>query len=145
MYRRTLQTLVLSSLAALVAVPVLALDRIDLGPLHIHISNEAPPRARYERRPARPHRDAIWIRGSWDRQNDHWEWIAGRWERQRDRRHRWINARYTRVGCHWYRRRDCRWRYEPAHWSNQQVIEGEDYQSWRREHGRGQGRNHRQH
>jgi len=124
--------MVLTSLAALVAIPAVAQVRADVGPLHIRIATDAPPRVRYERRAARPHREDVWIRGYWDRQDDQWAWVSGRWERPSDRRHRWINARYRREGR--------AWRYEPAHWSNQQVIEGEDYQRWRNEHRSDRGR-----
>jgi hypothetical protein len=134
MYRRVLRSMVLTSLAGLIAIPASAQVRADLGPLHIRIATDAPPRVRYERRTPRPDRDAVWIKGYWDREDDRWAWVPGRWERPSDRRARWIDARYTREGCPWYRRRDCAWRYEPAHWSYQQVVEGEDYQRWRNEH-----------
>jgi hypothetical protein len=140
MYRRVLRSMVVTSLAALVAIPASAQVRADLGPLHIRIATDAPPRVRYERRTPRPHSDAIWIKGYWDREDDRWAWIPGRWERPNDGRARWIDARYTREGCPWYRRRDCAWRYEPAHWSYQQVVEGEDYQRWRNEHRSGRDR-----
>jgi len=142
MCRRVLKSMVLTSLAALIAIPAFAQVRADLGPLHIRIATDAPPRAQYERRMPRPHRDAVWIRGYWDRQDDRWAWVSGRWEQPSDRRARWINARYTREGCAWYRRRGCAWRYEPAHWSDQQVVEGEDYQRWRNEHRSDRGRRH---
>lgn len=126
MYRRVLKSMVLASLGVLLAIPVCAQVRADLGPLHIRIATDAPPRARSERTMARPSRDAVWIRGYWDRQGDRWAWVPGRWERQSDRRARWINARYTREGR--------AWRYEPAHWSNQHLVEGDDYRQWRNEH-----------
>jgi hypothetical protein len=135
MYRRVFKSMVLTSLAALVAIPASAQIRADLGPIHIRIATEAPPRARYEARPARPHRDAVWINGSWDRQGDRWAWDSGRWEQPSDRRVRWIAATYSRQGCPWYRQSNCAWRYVPGHWSNQPVVEGEDYQRWRSEHG----------
>ena len=129
MYKRVWQSLVLTSLAVLIAIPAVAQVRADLGPLHIRIANDAPPRAQYERRSARPHRNAIWIKGYWHRQDDRWVWIPGRWDQRPDRNARWINARYRREGR--------AWRYEPAHWSNQQVVEGDDYRQWRSQHPRG--------
>lgn len=143
MYTRVLKSMVLTSLAALIAIPAFAQVRADLGPLHIRIATDAPPRAQYERRPARPHRDAVWINGYWHRQDDRWAWISGSWDQPSDRRVRWIRPTYSREGCPWYRRSDCAWRYVPGHWSNQQVVEGEDYQRWKHEHssGRNRGRN----
>ena len=123
MYRRVLKSMVLTSLAVLNAMPAFAQFRAELGPVHIRIAPEGPPRARYERRTTRPQRNAVWIKGYWDRQDDRWFWISGRWEQPRDRRDRWVNARYRREGR--------AWRYEPAHWSHQQVVEGEDYRRWR--------------
>jgi hypothetical protein len=130
--------MVLTSLAALIAIPAFA----DLGSIHIRIATNAPPRAQYERRPARPYSDAVWINGYWDRQDDRWAWLSGRWERPNYPRAYWINARYTREGCPWYHRSGCAWRYEPGHWSNQQLVEGEDYKQWKHEHGSGHGSGH---
>ena len=96
MYKRVLKTLVLTSLAIAVASPSFAQVRVNLGPVHIRIANDAPPRARYERRTPRPDRDSVWINGYWDRQGDQWAWSSGRWERPHDRRTRWIRLRHTR-------------------------------------------------
>lgn len=126
MHRRVLKTMLLASFAALMALPAAGQIRADLGSLHIRIASEAPPRARYERRTRRPSRDAVWIRGYWDRQEDQWVWSSGRWDRPSRRGVHWVRARYVRVDRHW--------RYEPAHWSNQQIVEGEDYRRWRSEH-----------
>ncbi len=132
MFKWILRSMVLAALAVLVAIPAAAQIRAELGPLHIRIATEAPPRMRSERRMARPDRDAVWIRGCWHRQDDQWVWIAGRWDRRPDRHARWINARYQRQGRVW--------RYEPARWSNEQVTEGEDYQRWREEQRSDRGR-----
>jgi hypothetical protein len=140
MYRRVLKSMVLASVAVLVAIPASAQVRADLGPFHIRIAADPPPRVRFEARTARPHRDAVWIKGYWDRQDDRWAWSSGRWEQPVAPRARWIRARYKREGCPWYRRQGCGWRYEPAHWSNQQLVEGEDYQRWRSERRSGRGR-----
>ena len=127
MYKRILRSMAFTSLAALAADPAIAQDiRADVGPLRIRIAREAPPRARYERRPPRPGRDYVWINGYWDHQDDRWVWLSGRWDRPGDRRHRWRGPRY--------RREYGAWRYEPGHWSNQEVVEDEDYRRWRDEH-----------
>lgn len=125
MYKRILKSIVLSSLTAFIAEPAVAQIQADIGPLHIRIASDAPPRARQERRPPRPNRDDVWIGGYWDRRGDRWEWSTGRWERPADRRARWVRARYSREGNHW--------RYDPGHWSNQRLTEGDDYQQWRRD------------
>ncbi len=125
MYRRILKSIVLSSLAAFIAAPAVAQIHADIGPLHIRIVGEAPPRVRPERRPPRPNRGDVWIAGYWDRRDDRWEWSTGRWERPMDRNIRWVNPRYKREGD--------RWRYDPGHWSNQRLSEGDDYQEWRRD------------
>ena len=133
MYKSILKSIVLGSLTALIAVPAVAQIRADIGPIHIRIANNAPPPMRYERKPARPHSSSLWINGSWDRQDNQWVWINGRWEEPRQGRERWINARYQREGCPWYSKQGCGWRYEPAHWSDQNLVEGDDYQQWRNE------------
>jgi len=135
MYRRIIRTVVLSSLTALMAVPAVAQIRADIGPLHIRIVSEAPPRARYERRPPRPHREDVWIAGYWDRRDDQWAWLSGRWERPGARNTRWIRPQY--------RRDEDRWRYEPGHWSNQRLTEGDDYREWKRDRNDRRNRNRR--
>jgi len=132
MYWRVLRTVALASLTAFAASPAIGQIRADLGPVHIRIATDAPPRAQSEHRPARPHQDSVWIGGYWDRQGDRWAWESGRWEQPRDRHSRWINARYQREGK--------AWRYEPAHWSDQQLIEGDDYQRWKSEQHPNHGR-----
>jgi hypothetical protein len=128
MHRRILKSMILTSFAVLVAIPAFSQVRADLGGLHIRIATDAPPRARYEVRTARPDRDSVWIGGYWDRQGDQWAWSTGRWERPENRSTRWVKPRYTREGN--------AWRYDPAHWSHQQLVEGEDYQRWKSEHRR---------
>ncbi len=126
MLTRVLKSMVLASLALLTALPASAQIRADLGPLHIRIATEAPPAVRYERRGPRPNRDSVWVNGYWDRQDDRWDWVAGRWDRPSDRHARWVRPKYAREGR--------AWRYEPGHWSNQHLDEGDDYRRWRDEH-----------
>lgn len=123
---RILKLLIPCAFGLLLAIPAAADIRGDIGPLHIRIATDAPPHVRYEHRSARPSRDAIWIKGYWDRRGDRWEWVAGRWEQPPNRHERWIDARY--------RRESGAWRYEPAHWSHQQLVEDDDYRHWREEH-----------
>lgn len=149
MFRHAMRATALAFLTTtLLVVPAPAsAQTLDLGPLHIRLSTDAPPRARYERRPARPYRDSVWIQGYWDRQQDSWSWIDGRWEQPRHANARWIQARYTREGCSWFNRRsnNCRWRYEPAHWSDQRLVEGDDYRDWRSNRNQGNNRNKNKH
>ena len=70
------------------------------------------------------HRNAAWINAYWDGQDARWAWTSGRREQPRDRNARWVDAWSTREGRAWRL-------YESARWSNQQVVEREDYQRWR--------------
>lgn len=122
-------------LSSSLAGPATAQLHIPVPPLpglEIRISNEAPPRIRRERTPVRPDREHVYIKGHWDWQGDQWVWVSGRWERPSSRSNRWIAARYVRDGR--------AWRYEPGHWSDQRVIEGDDYRRWKEENHRGRGR-----
>ena len=128
MYSRIVKSMLLTSLAILTVSPAFAQIRADIGPLHIRIATDAPPRARYERRSPRPDRDSVWINGYWDRRDDRWDWVDGRWDRPSDGRAHWVTPTYAREGD--------AWRYEPGRWSNQELVEGEEYQRWRHEHDR---------
>lgn len=89
--------------------------------LEIRLGHAAPPALRHERIPRRPSRDAVWLAGSWDWQGNGWVWIPGRWERT-EHRGTWVKARYVREGDSW--------RYEPAHWSSQRLVESDEYHRW---------------
>ena len=102
---------------------------VELGPVHIRIAPEPPPPMRMERRMERPGPRYMWIPGYWDRQGDRWEWLSGRWEEPNQRGSRWIRPQYRQDGG--------AYRYEPGRWSNQRMVEGEDYTEWRKQHGRG--------
>jgi hypothetical protein len=108
---------------------------IPLPGLEIRVGHRAPPPMRREVRTRRPDRQHLWVRGSWDWQQNDWAWIPGRWERPEYRNARWIKARYVREGR--------AWRYEPAHWSNQRLSMSDDYRQWRSNKGRDRDRNRR--
>jgi len=129
-----IKAMVLTTFGALLAIPAQAEIRVDLGALNIHIANDAPPAERREARTSRPDRESVWIKGYWDRQDNRWEWVQGRWERPAQPNARWVSPRYTREGT--------AWRYEPAHWSHQQLVEGDDYRQWRKEHSSDSDRSH---
>jgi hypothetical protein len=98
---------------------------VNVPGLQIRVGHTAPPRLRHERVPPRPYRDAVWIPGSWDWSGNQWVWISGRWERAQ-RRGTWVQARYVREGDGW--------RYEPAHWSSQRLVESDEYHRWHNDH-----------
>ncbi len=132
MFKRIVKSVSLAALAAVVSAPLLAQlppppPPPPLPGLEIRIGRVAPPHFRRERRTVRPGRGYVWIQGSWDWQGDNWVWIPGRWVLPEGRAH-WVRARYVRQYGGW--------RYVPGHWSNQRVIEGEDYRHWREEHRR---------
>jgi len=107
---------------------------VPLPGLEIRVGHTAPPRLRSERKPSRPGRDFLWVKGSWDWQANDWAWIPGRWERPNEHGARWMKARYVREGP--------AWRYEPAHWSNQHLLEGDDYRRWKAEYRADRKRRH---
>ena len=132
MLKNSLKPVLLAALLSLPAAPALAQVHIDLPGIDVHVGHRAPPPLRHERILVRPGRDYVWIPGSWDWQGDDWVWIEGRWDRPVSRGVRWVHPRY--------RREYGAWRYEPGHWSNQRLRDGDDYRRWRDEH-RGRDRN----
>jgi hypothetical protein len=127
MYRSAVKAMVLASLAVLVAIPALAEVRAEIGPLHIRMASEAPPRVKSEKKTARSDRNTVWLNGYWHLQEQQWTWVSGRWEQPTQRHAWWVPAAYTREGSGW--------RYAPAHWSYENLIEGEEYRQWKNEHG----------
>ena len=125
--------------AALVGgIATMAPAQIPLPPLppglDVRITTGHPPAVRREVRVARPGPDYVWINGYWADNGGRWEWIPGRWERPVERNAYWIPARYIRTSRGTI--------YEPAHWSNQQIVVDDRVRSnryWRqheREHQR---------
>lgn len=68
----------------------------------------APPRARAERRPARPSRDHVWVAGHWVYRNGRYVWRSGRWIRDR--------AGYRYRPARWVQRADG-WVYVEGRWA----------------------------
>jgi hypothetical protein len=135
MLKKIIGTFAALTLVILVSPPATAQVRaaVSIPGLEIRIGHQAPPALRHERIPARPSRDSVWLPGNWDWQSNQWAWTAGRWERP-DNRGSWVKARYAREGTGW--------RYEPAHWSSQRLVEGDDYRQWKNQHGHDRDHNH---
>ncbi len=137
MLRNICKTIAVVTFAAAVSLPAAGQISLRFGiplppsELEIRVGHRAPPRALSEHRSQRPGRDYLWIRGSWDYQRNDWRWVPGRWARPDQHGSRWVKARYTREGPGW--------RYEPAHWSHERLVEGDEYRRWRSENGRMHG------
>lgn len=128
---------------AVLAMPFLSVPasaqlyvEVGAGPFDVRFSPEGPPPMPREYRTVRPAPDYIWIGGFWDRDGDRWAWRRGRWDRPASRDVRWIRPVYRGEGGGY--------RYEPGHYSNQRVVEGEEYRRMRDEHqaNRGRGNGH---
>ncbi|HET9794970.1 MAG TPA: YXWGXW repeat-containing protein [Thermoanaerobaculia bacterium] len=127
MMRRLWNSILPLAVVAATALPARAQVPVPPLPhLEIHIAHSHPPRFRHEVRPERPGRDYVWIGGFWDWEGDQWIWVPGRWDRPAGHHVRWIRPRYV----HEYGA----YRYEPGHWSNQRIEEGDEYRRWRDEH-----------
>ena len=98
---------------------------IPLPGIEIHVGHSAPPRMRSETRPPRPGKEYVWAGGSWNWHGNAWDWAPGRWDRPNDHGAHWVQARYVQEGSSW--------RHEPSHWSNQHMVEGDDYKRWKSE------------
>jgi hypothetical protein len=72
--------------------------------------HNAPPRAKMEKRSARPSPNHTWIGGYWEPQNDRWAWAPGRWEEPTAKGARWTKPKY-------HHEKDS-YRYEAGRWSN---------------------------
>lgn len=137
MFKRLMRSVFLGALATIATAPMFAQlpPPPPLPSLEIRIGRQAPPRIRHERRTRRPDRNAVWIRGFWHWEGDNWVWIPGRWATPDRRGVRWVGPRYVREYGGY--------RYIPGHWSNQRVVEGDDYRRWREEHRRDRNRDRR--
>src|SRR5512141_483287 len=135
MIRQLLKPALLAAFVTIAPAPAMAQVRVNLPGLEIHMGHRAPPAPRYERRTRRPGRDYVWLGGAWDWQGNDWAWAPGRWDRASQPGSRWIRPQYRREGD--------AWRVEPGHWSHQQLVEGDDYRSWRADRDRNRGRDDR--
>lgn len=131
MRKNLLKPAILAALVTLMGVPAAAQVDVNVPGLEIRVGHRAPPPLRRERLLPRPGPDYVWVPGAWDWQGSDWVWVGGRWDRPHGHA-RWVRARY--------RREADAYRYEPGHWSDQRLAEGEDYRRWREER-----RHHRDH
>ena len=106
---------------------------VPLPGLEIHVANNAPPALRHEHKPSRPGSDYLWVQGFWHWHGSGWDWVPGRWDRPDVHGVRWVKTRYVREGGSYV--------YQPGHWSNQRLVEGDDYQSWKAEKHSNKGHN----
>lgn len=74
-------------------------------PVYVEV---APPRPRYEARPARPAAGYIWVGGYWGWENNQHVWIDGYWDTPPRSGVTWVPAHWTRRGH--------RWVFVPGHW-----------------------------
>ena len=131
MMNKAFKRLLPFALAVLASAPAFAQVQVHVGvgPFEVHFAQDAPPPMRQEYRTPRPSPDHVWIGGFWDRDGDRWAWREGRWDRPERRDVRWVAPVYRGEGGGY--------RYEPGHWSNQQLREGDSYRRFREQHGRG--------
>lgn len=115
--QRTLLGAVLTGGVAAMAPAQIPLPPLPPG-LNVRITTGRPPAPRREVRVARPGPDYVWINGYWADDGGRWDWVPGRWERPVEPQAYWIPARYIRTSHGTI--------YEPAHWSNQQVVVDDD-------------------
>ena len=113
----------LTSLPAAAQVSVQV--NVPLPGLEMHVAQSSPPRMRSQHRPSRPGSDYLWAQGFWHWHGSGWDWVPGRWDRPDAHGVKWVKARYQHEGSAYV--------YQPGHWSNQQLIEGDDYQNWKQE------------
>ena len=125
-FQRTILAMVVGGVAA-TAIPQIPLPPLPPG-LDVRITTGRPPRIRHEVRTARPGPDYVWVAGVYDYDDSgRYRWIPGRWERPVAPQAYWIPARYIRTSRGTI--------YEPGHWSNQQVVVGDNIRrnrEWRR-------------
>ena len=81
----------------------------------IQIVATPPPPLRVESRAPAPAAGAVWSDGYWDWRGAQWVWVQGSWARPPAPGAAWVHAEYVPV--------DGGYRYVPAHWSTERVVE----------------------
>ena len=135
--KKVLTSIATMTFAGLTSLPAAAQVSVQfnvpLPGLEIHVANNAPPAMRHEHKPSRPGSDYLWVQGFWHWHGSGWDWVPGRWDRPDVHGVRWVKTRYVREGGSYV--------YQPGHWSNQRLVEGDDYQSWKAEKHSNKGHN----
>jgi hypothetical protein len=75
--------LLAAAVAGAVALPFVATSADAQVGISIGINagpRVAPPPPRWERRPARPWADGVWVDGRWDWVGARWAWRGGHWD-----------------------------------------------------------------
>jgi hypothetical protein len=105
-----------AAMALFACAPVFAqnaaqnMDRSDHGMAGNQMPHNAPPRAKMEKRSARPSQNHTWIGGYWEPRNEQWAWAPGRWEEPSEKGARWTKPKY-------HHEKDS-YRYEAGRWSH---------------------------
>ena len=137
MLKKVLTSIATMTFVGLTSLPAAAQVSVQfnvpLPGLEIHVANNAPPAMRHEHKPSRPGSDYLWVQGFWHWHGSGWDWVPGRWDRPDVHGVRWVKTRYVREGGSYV--------YQPGHWSNQRLVEGDDYQSWKAEKHSNKGHN----
>jgi len=101
-----------AAFAALLAMPAISTPATaaQVG-VSINVGSPAygPPPPRWETRPGRPWRNAVWVDGRWNWNGHRYVWVRGHWERPHAGFSRWDRGRWERGprGWMWV---DGRWR-----------------------------------
>ena len=100
-----------AAFAAFLALPVVTTTPVTAAQVSISVGGPAygPPPPRWDNRPNRPWRNAVWVDGHWKWTGKRYVWVSGRWERPRQGFSRWDRGRWERGerGWHWT---EGRWR-----------------------------------
>ena len=123
---KSIATITFVGLASMPAAAQMSVQvNVPLPGLEIHVAQNAPPKMRSEHKPSRPGHDYLWVQGFWHWHGNGWDWVPGRWDRPEAHGAKWVKARYVREGSVYV--------YQPGHWSNQQLVDGDDYRNWQTE------------
>jgi hypothetical protein len=99
-----------TAFAALLALPVMSTPAAAAGvSIGIGIPAYGPPPPRWETRPSRPWREAVWVDGHWQWSGHRYVWVNGHWDRPGRGFTRWDRGRWEH-GPHGWTWVDGRWR-----------------------------------
>jgi|SRR5450830_911307 hypothetical protein len=107
-----------AAIVALFALPAGAQFPPSPPQITIQIVATPPPPIRREIRVAAPAPDVVWSSGNWDWRGGQWVWVDGSWVRPPAPGAGRVRAEYMPV--------EGGYRYIPAHWSTERVVEAEN-------------------